>query len=337
MPETRNVFSREVSPESSATCDALQPERLGQHGRGSRRSPSPSRGRPRRRRARPRRARRARRSARARAGRGRAGRCPGRAASARSRADPLEQRRADPDERRPFLDRPSRSRSTSPSRGGRAARPVRARRSSRSLSQPDERRPGGLGGRCRSAAIVIRPTTGTSGRPRSPRRRGQIASGDQPCLAASPEVFTWRQTGGGSGRSAAGRRAPGAASASRPRGPSRTIGRVFFALFPCKWPIRCQRTGDGAERLGLRPEFLRVVLAEVASRPARRAAATQSAGVRLVTATSVTADGVAPRPPRRLGDPRPHRFQVLSQRFRVHDVECSASRRGARPRVRVGP
>jgi hypothetical protein len=95
-------------------------------------------------------------------------------------------------------------------------------------------------------AIVIRPTTGIRRQPAIASASRGISRGDQPCFDASPEVLTWRQTAGGSEISPASASSVWSSLSESTAWIIRTTGSVFLALFPCRWPIRCQRTRASA-------------------------------------------------------------------------------------------
>ena len=183
---------------------------------------------------------------------------------ARSCLDPLEQGGADPDERGPFLDRDLEvARHPHRELGQRqAGPPAAARREPRGGATNDGR---AVAASVPSAAIVIRPTIGIVRQAAIASASSRIASADQPCLVSSPEVLTWRQTGGGS--------ASPAASSSSVREQLEGVDGVDHrdqgqaSASPC-W-TGGGRSGASArahqvrQGLGLRPELLRIVLAQV--------------------------------------------------------------------------
>ena len=157
--------------------------------------------------------------------------------SGRSWLDPFEQRGADPHERRPFLDRGLEI-ADIPIESSGSGRPVRAKLVA-DLAEADERGPGGF------AVGALRRHRHQPDDREAPARGDRFGvvedlSGDQPCLASSPEVLTCRQTRGGS--------VHGAEVVEVPKQLERidrvdhaTMGSVRFALFDWRCPMRCQR------------------------------------------------------------------------------------------------
>ena len=319
IPRMRNRFCREAAPEISDTCAALQPRfsastdldgrvglpfvRRGRHGDPERPGALAEDGV----------------ALRARVGPRPAGSRPRRAERSRSWLDPLEQSRADPDQRRPLLDgrleiirHPHRSSSR-----GKPVRCRRSSRSSRSATNDAARR------------LRRRPQRGhrhqADDRDRSARRdrftSASTWSAVQPCLLVSPEVLTCKQT---DGRRREGRRrfVEGLQQLERVhRVDHDDHGESFLDLVGLQ--VSNQVPADGIPEVGQRfrlpPEFLGIVLAQVAG-PGRR----QAAGSIPVGCAWSRRPGGRPRrhgrtaaPPRRSGSGSSSRFSRIRSSFMI--------------------
>ena len=176
-----------------------------------------------------------------------------------------------------------------------SGRPVRWRSASRvSRSRTNEGR--AVSASVPHAAIVIRPTIRIARQAAIASASSQTCSGDQPCLVSSPEVLTWRQTGGASGSSRAreSRRLEQLQRIDRVDHLDHGQGSLRLVRLEVADQVPAHRLSEAAQGLGLPPELLGIVLAQVDSTPPQPAGRTSSTGHFLVTATSVTASGARP-------------------------------------------
>ena len=122
------------------------------------------------------------------------------------------------------------------------------------------------------------------------RRTSSLRRRDRPGRAGRAAVAA--------GRSAAAASSRGAGRPNRSTGCRRSAGAAFFALFDCRWPMRCHLLSISAvSAIFCRPSW--TLFSPKSRWPAAQAARTRSAPNVLETATSVTAPGSRPDRARR--------------------------------------
>ena len=180
-------------------------------------------------------------------------------------------------QRRPLLDRGLEvarhpHRQLGQGQAGRGPEPVAK------LAEPGEGRAGPprRSSRSRRSSSGRRP--GCAGRRRWPRRRRGSPSGSQPCFDSSAEAFTWRQTAGGSVE-VGGEVVEGPEELERVDPVDHPDHRQRLPrLVPLEVADQVPADREVGQGLGLAPEFLRVVLAEVGRARPRPAGGSARAG-----------------------------------------------------------